>query len=143
LRNPSDVEDAVQDILLTIHAVRATYDPVRPFGPWLAAIAERRLIDRLRRQGRRRAYETEFEPAHETFAVADANLDDMTELHHIEAALSRLPAGQRQAIRLTKINGLSLKEAAAASGMSIAALKTATHRALRRLRQILSGGSGS
>jgi RNA polymerase sigma-70 factor (ECF subfamily) len=59
------------------------------------------------------------------------------------AALDRLPAGQREAVRLTKIKGLSLKEASAASGMSIAALKVATHRAVRRLRQILSGGSGA
>jgi RNA polymerase sigma-70 factor (ECF subfamily) len=142
-RNPSDIEDAVQDILLTVHAMRATYDPMRPFGPWLAAIASRRLIDRLRRQGRRRAYETEFETANETFAGENANLEDMAETQDMAAALDRLPAGQREAVRLTKIEGLSLKEASKASGMSIAALKVATHRAVRRLRQILSGGSGA
>ncbi|MDG4885422.1 sigma-70 family RNA polymerase sigma factor [Mesorhizobium sp. WSM4884] len=140
-RNPSDVEDAVQDILLTLHAVRATYDPARPFGPWLTAIAGRRLIDRLRRQGRRRAFETEFEPAHETFAGQPTNLEDMTKFHEIAAALDRLPPGQREAVLLTKIEGLSLKEASAASGMSVAALKVATHRAVQRLRRLFSGGS--
>src|SRR6266702_951749 len=59
-RDPSDVEDAVHDI-------RATYDPTRPFGPWLLAIASRRLIDRLRRQGRRRSRETALMATHETF----------------------------------------------------------------------------
>jgi RNA polymerase sigma-70 factor (ECF subfamily) len=140
-RNPADVEDAVQDILLTLHAVRRTYDPARPFGPWLTAIARRRLIDRLRRQGRRRAFETEFEPVHETFADRPANLEDMVKIHEIAAALDRLPSGQRQAVRLTKIEGLSLKEASAASGMSVAALKIATHRAVLRLRRFFSGGS--
>jgi RNA polymerase sigma-70 factor (ECF subfamily) len=140
-RNPSDVEDAVQDILLTLHAVRATYDPARPFGPWLTAIARRRLIDRLRRQGRRQAFETEFEPTHETFADPHANLEHMTQIHEIAAALDRLPSRQREAVRLTKIEGLSLKEASAASGMSVAALKIATHRAVQRLRQFFSGGS--
>jgi DNA-directed RNA polymerase specialized sigma24 family protein len=48
-RDPSDVEDAVQDILLTVHAIRHTFDPTRPFGPWLVTIANRRFIDRLRR----------------------------------------------------------------------------------------------
>ena len=48
-RNKSDVEDAVQDVLVTVHAIRATYDPMRPFGPWLLAIANRRIVDRLRR----------------------------------------------------------------------------------------------
>lgn len=140
-RNPSDVEDAVQDILLTVHAVRATYDPARPYGPWLAAITERRLIDRLRRQGRRRAHETEFEPGHETIADVAANFDHMTEAQDIASALDRLPPGQRDAVRLTKIQGLSLKEASEKSGMSIAALKAATHRAIHRLRQLLSGGA--
>ncbi|HLX28119.1 MAG TPA: sigma factor [Casimicrobiaceae bacterium] len=47
-----DVEDVVQDVLLTVHAVRHTYDPARPFGPWLTAIARRRIVDRLRRARR-------------------------------------------------------------------------------------------
>src|SRR5262245_4597064 len=50
--DPSDVEDAVQDVLLAIHMMRKTYDPARPFGPWLVAIAKRRIIDRLRRKTR-------------------------------------------------------------------------------------------
>ncbi|TGQ52300.1 sigma-70 family RNA polymerase sigma factor [Mesorhizobium sp. M1C.F.Ca.ET.193.01.1.1] len=140
-RNPSDVEDAIQDILLTLHAARATYDPARPFAPWLTAIARRRLIDRLRRQGRRRAFETEFELAHEAFAGQPTNLEDMTNIHEIATALDRLPPGQREAVLLTKIEGLSLKEASAASGMSVAALKVATHRAVQRLRRFFSGGS--
>ena len=35
LRSPEDGEDAVQDILLTLHQIRATYDPARPFKPRL------------------------------------------------------------------------------------------------------------
>src|SRR6516165_7888891 len=53
-RDANDTEDAVQDVLLTIHSIRQTYDPTRPFAPWLVAIANRRFIDRLRRQGRTR-----------------------------------------------------------------------------------------
>ncbi|MGX5803589.1 sigma-70 family RNA polymerase sigma factor [Bradyrhizobium sp. Arg314] len=140
-RSPSDVEDAVQDILLSLHAVRRTYDPARPFGPWLTAIARRRLIDRLRRQGRRRTFETECEPVHETLADPLANPEGMTNIHEIAAALDRLPAGQREAVRLTKIEGLSLKEASALSGTSVAALKIATHRAIQRLRRFFHGGN--
>lgn len=143
VRAPSDIEDAVQDILLTLHAVRATYDPARPFGPWLSTITERKLIDRVRRQGRRRAHETEFEPIHETFADSAANLDNMTMRQDIQSAVDHLPYSQREAVRLTKIEGLSLKEASAKSGLSVAALKVATHRAVRRLRQILKGGGGT
>src|SRR6266567_1566737 len=56
-RDPGDVQDTVQDVLLTVHAIRHTYDPHRPFGPWLVAIAKRRIIDRLRSQGRTRGRE--------------------------------------------------------------------------------------
>ena len=51
-----EVDDAVQDILLSLHSVRNTYDPARPFKPWLIAIAQRRLVDRIRggRPARRR-----------------------------------------------------------------------------------------
>ena len=49
---PDRVDDVVQDTLLTIHRARATYDPARPFLPWLRAIARRRAIDAARRTGR-------------------------------------------------------------------------------------------
>jgi RNA polymerase sigma-70 factor, ECF subfamily len=137
-RNPADVEDTVQEILLTIHAVRHTYDPSRPFGPWLVAIAQRRIVDRLRRQGRLRRRETPLEPGHETFAGAEANLSEIAgDDRVLREAIARLPESQRQAITLLKLREMSLKEAAAVSGVSIAALKVATHRAVKSLRRIL------
>jgi RNA polymerase sigma-70 factor (ECF subfamily) len=142
-RDPGDTEDAVQDILLTLHAIRHTYDPSRPFAPWLVAIANRRLIDRLRRQGRVRSHETAPLPEHETFAADEANLSERAlERRDLEAAVEKLSSGQRQAIRLLKLEERSLVEAAAMSGMSVAALKVATHRAIKRLREILGKGSG-
>ena len=141
-RDPGETEDAVQDVLLTVHAIRHTYDPTRPFGPWLVAIANRRMVDRLRRSGRRRARETPLTPEHETFAAAPANhSDEAVERRALTAALDRLPPGQRQAIHLLKLKEMSLKEAAAATGMSIAALKVATHRGLKTLRKMLTGES--
>ena len=138
-RDPSDAEDAVQDILLTIHAVRQTYDPARPFRPWLATIANRRLVDRLRRQGRLRSRETALTSDHETFPACQANLDEeVSYRRELKAALDTLPPAQRQAIRLLKLKEMSLKDAAAATGLSVTALKGATHRALKNLRKMLS-----
>jgi RNA polymerase sigma factor (sigma-70 family) len=137
-RDPSDIEDAVQDIIVTVHAIRATYDPTRPFAPWLVAIANRRLIDRLRRQGRRRAREIQISDEHETFVDPRANLEERAEQRGLEAAVDRLPKGQQQAIRLLKLKEMSLAEASVASGLSIAALKVATHRAVKSLREMLS-----
>jgi len=136
-REPQDIEDAVQDVLLTVHAVRHTFDPARPFGPWLVAIANRRFIDRLRRQGRRRVRETPLTAAHETFPDAPTNHEDNVDRPSLERAIEKLPPMQKQAIELLKLKEMSLKEAASISGHSIASLKVATHRALRSLRRLL------
>jgi RNA polymerase sigma-70 factor, ECF subfamily len=141
-KDPGDIEDALQDVLLTVHAVRHAYDPHRPFGPWLVAIANRRIIDRLRHQMRNRSREIELTPEHETFLPDQTNLrtsfdeisaDEVTLL----AAIEHLPPDQRQAIRLLELKEMSLNEAALASGKSISALKVATHRAIKSLRKLL------
>jgi RNA polymerase sigma-70 factor (ECF subfamily) len=137
-RNKSDVEDAVQDILLTIHAIRVTYDPTRPFGPWLLAIANRRIIDGLRRQGRRRLRETALTPEHESMPMIHENVYEKLNDQQLDNALKGLSLGQRQAIELLKLKEMSLKEAAATTGLSVAALKVTTHRALKNLRKILN-----
>jgi RNA polymerase sigma factor (sigma-70 family) len=137
-----ETEDAVQDILLTLHAVRHTYDRCRPFGPWLLAIAKRRIVDRLRHRGRVAMAETALGPEHETITATQPNryalLSGRRGLRH---AIERLPPGQRQAVLLLKLRGLSLKEAASESGMSVAALKVASHRGLKALRVMLGKGT--
>jgi RNA polymerase sigma-70 factor, ECF subfamily len=139
-KQPSDAEDAVQDVLLTVHAIRHTYDPGRPFGPWLVAIANRRIIDRLRRQIRARSREIEFSHEHETFSPDAANLpfdDASADAAALHAAIATLTPDQRLAINLLKLKEMSLKEAALASGRSVSALKVAVHRAIKSLRKRL------
>src|SRR5712692_7242180 len=139
-RNSGDIEDTVQEVLLTVHAVRHTYDPARPFGPWLVAIANRRVVDGLRRQGRSRAREVALDLEHETFAAPQANLaETASDGRMLRDAIEQLPSGQRDAVRMLKLQEMSLKEAAAASGMTVAALKVATHRAVKSLRKVLGG----
>lgn len=135
---PSGVEDVVQDVLLTIHRVRHTYDPGRPFLPWLVSIARRRAIDARRRQGRVGANEHSDPDTIETFAdhgaKESAELDDRRAwLTH---ALRALPPKQREAIELVKLRDLSLIEAAALSGTTPGAVKVNVHRALRALQSL-------
>ncbi len=138
LQASHDLEDVVQDVLLTVHSIRHTYDPNRPFGPWLVAIANRRIIDRLRRESRLRSLEVVLEVEHETFPAPQANLYEAAlDVRTLNAAVELLPTTQRQAIRLVKLRELSLKEAAIESGLSVASLKVASHRALKSLRRIL------
>lgn len=138
------IEDIVQDVLLTVHRVRHTYDPARPFDAWLATIARRRSIDAIRRRGRILAVETKDDIAYETFADPGAN--KVTELtvqaSGLGAAIAALPEGQREAIELLKVRDLSLREASQLSGKSIAALKVNVHRAIKTLRARLKGEKG-
>lgn len=138
----ADREDVVQDILMAVHAARASYNPARPFLPWLFAIAHNRIVDHQRRQYRRGRREVPAEDHPETFLVSGAN-SDMPSRHEddpaLEAAVRALPAGQRTAVQLLKLKELSLKEASALSGLSIPSLKIAVHRAMKSLRKKLVG----
>jgi RNA polymerase sigma-70 factor (ECF subfamily) len=134
----SDIEDAVQDALLTLHSIRHTYDPGRPFAPWLAAVARHRMLDYRRKRVRQFGRETELTDFHETFAAPEANPPERAgEGAKLHAAIAALPAGQRQAVELLRLQEMSLKEASAKSGQSETALKVAMHRAVKRLRTLL------
>jgi RNA polymerase sigma-70 factor (ECF subfamily) len=131
----ADVDDVVQDVLLTIHRIRHTYEPGRPVKPWLAAIAGRRAIDAMRRRGRSSGREVHNHHAYETFADPDANngeaVDTASELARMTSGLS---PGQKEALDLVKMKELSLTEASAVSGKSVASLKVNIHRAIRKMR---------
>src|SRR5262245_62319498 len=90
------VEEVVQDVLLTVHRVRHTYDPARPFSHWLAAIARRRSIDAIRRRGRVDAAEVSDDQAYETFADPAANreMERSGQADALGAAIAGLPEGQ-------------------------------------------------
>jgi RNA polymerase sigma factor (sigma-70 family) len=137
-----EVEDLVQDVLLSLHSVRATYNAERPFMPWLLAIVRNRLADGARRHARTTAHEVRVDDRGVTFRPTSTNItrDSSDDVETLQQAIQSLPVGQRRAIELLKLQEMSLKEAAAASGSSIGALKVATHRAMATLRSILGGG---
>jgi RNA polymerase sigma-70 factor (ECF subfamily) len=132
---PDDVEDMVQETLLAIHLKRATHDPTLPVSNWVHAIARYRLTDLYRRRGRRGhpepldGLEIEADADSEGVAASFARRD-------LGRLLDALPLGQRQAIELVKVQGLSTDEAAAAMGITVSTLKVRVHRGLQRLMQV-------
>ena len=134
--DPDLLEDIVQDVLLTVHRVRHTYDPSRSLSAWVAAIAMRRRIDTARRRSRIETHETVDATAYETFADPAANKEERSTLEagSTAALLSQLPPRQRRALELVKIKDMSLAEAARESGQTVAALKVNVHRAIKRLQ---------
>jgi RNA polymerase sigma factor (sigma-70 family) len=135
----ADIEDLVQEVLLSLHAVRGTYDPERPFMPWLMAITHYRLADAARRYHRHAARQDEIEQLSVTFAEETPNIEAEAygDQDALKQAIERLPARQREAIQLLKLRELSLREAAKASGASAGALRVSVHRAITTLRRTL------
>ena len=121
------IDDAVQDTLLAIHQKRHTYDPTRPFEPWLAAIARYKWIDRLRAL---RAAPTES--LSDDIAIPDHE-QMVTSAWSLERLLRELKPAQSEAIRLVKLQGLSVEEASARTGQSMSLVKVNIHRGLGRL----------
>lgn len=124
------VEDCVQECLLAIHKGRHTYNPQRPFRPWLFAIVRNRVIDLLRGN-----YEGNGAPGADAAHIY-AHPDPGDELAAGDV-LDRLAPQQRRALTLTKIYGYSVAEAAAQSGISESAMKSRVSRALRAASQLL------
>jgi RNA polymerase sigma-70 factor (ECF subfamily) len=143
---PDRVEDAVQDVLLTLHRVRHTYDPARSFTAWLRAIAQHRAIDLLRYHGLRGRMETHAPEAYEAFPdhapPQDQDIGRAADSARLRAHVATLPEAQRQAVEEVVLADRSLAEAAAVTRRSPGALKVNLHRALKTLRARMGGDHG-
>lgn len=127
LVRPSDIDDLVQETLIALHTKRHTYDPLFPFMPWLKTIARHKWIDRMRAVVRRAEVEIP-----DTLALNSA-VDAVTARQDVGKLLATLPERQANVIRLVRLDGLSVEEAAAKSGQSVAAVKVNIHRGLKKL----------
>lgn len=128
---PDHVDDLVQETLISLHRKRASYDPTRPFTPWLAAIARYRWVDRLRQTYRHAAeelHDQHGEGSHEDVVGAKISINRL---------LDQLPTGQAEAIRLVKIDGHSIAEACAKCGQSEPLVKVNIHRGLKKLAALI------
>ncbi|WP_235902934.1 sigma factor [Sandarakinorhabdus oryzae] len=120
------VEDAVQESLIALHHRRHDFDCNQPLRPWLAAIARFKWVDRLRLMERERAA-----PPMDT-SVASHEIDIIA-CHAMRGLLAELRPAQADAIRLVKLDGLSIIEASTATGQSQSLIKINIHRGLKRI----------
>jgi RNA polymerase sigma-70 factor (ECF subfamily) len=122
-------EDIVQDILLAVHLKRHTWDTNAQFAPWLFAIARNKLIDALRRRGKRVfvniddfAETLPDSPAAETASPAE-----------VAAQLQSLPPRQRDVLQSIAVESASIKDTAKKFSISEGAVRVALHRGLASL----------
>lgn len=127
-----DVEDVVQETLLTVHLKRETWDAARPVEPWLKAISRNKLVDHLRRKGYRKFVPLDdvAEFLAEPQAEPDRGLEAQKDL------LSHLKERDRKIVEAVSIEGYSARETGERLGMSEGAVRVALHRALKSLAAI-------
>ena len=137
INQPSEAEDVLQEILISIHKARHTYDGQRPYKPWVYAIARFRLNDYLRSH-----YSDRLIHAVELDEALDTSTTDVTEsgftYESIKGAIDALPGKQPMILRLLHHEGKTSKEVAAAMNMTESAVKVAAHRSYKILRKQLA-----
>lgn len=130
-RLPTEAEDLVQELLLAIHNQRHTYDAKMPLTAWVHAIARYKLIDLLRRRSRSDLLTDSLEEGEELFAAPDIEATEAR--YDIAKLLAQLPDRQRLPIQYVKVEGASVADTAARTGMSVSAVKVGIHRGLKAL----------
>jgi RNA polymerase sigma-70 factor (ECF subfamily) len=127
-RSSADSEDIVQEVLLTIHLKRGTWDTERPFAPWLHVVTRHKVIDALRRQGHR--VEVPIDDVVDWLAAPAVPETDGV---GIDRLIGRLGAREQTIVRMASLDGRPSQEIAGRLGMTEGAVRVALHRALRRL----------
>jgi RNA polymerase sigma factor (sigma-70 family) len=132
--DPQELEDVYQEVFMAIFEARHTYEPGRPFEPWLFAIARNIAADYTRRRWRRAHWEELVaEPPDQPFETSNAAVPEL------RSFLAELPPDQREAFSMLKLDGLSVQAAAARVGVSVGALKVRAHRAYKSLKRLITG----
>ena len=125
-----DVEDVVQETLLALHLKRNTWDPSQPLGPWVRAIARHKLIDALRRRGRR--IQVPIESVLETLAAEESSSSGV-DRQDAERLVSGLRGRQQEVVRSISLEGQSIRDVAQRLQMKEVAVRVALHRGLKTL----------
>lgn len=136
--DPSYIEDLVQETLIAIHTRRESYNPEQPVRAWVYAIARYKLIDHFRRT-KTTGVSVPVDEVDGLFSEEEADASDPA--RDVAALLEHLPVKQRTAIRLVKLQELSIREAAAQSGMSESDVKISIHRGMKKLSALVAKGA--
>lgn len=131
-------EDIIQDILMTIHRARHTFNPERSFKPWLYAITESRIIDHLRKGRGKNEISSDFI---EEISESDDLPNSSLVLRDFRELVKTLPQKQQEIFLMLKLEGLSIKQVSKKLSMKESAVKVAAHRAYKKIFGFLKGDS--
>ena len=134
----ADAEDAVQEIFIDVWKNASRYDDaVASEDTFIAMIARRRVIDRIRHSSRRLSPASIEDVMVEPSVRADRELETNFEAREAAAAMRSLKPEQQEVLRLSVVQGMSHQEIATATGMPLGTVKTNARRGLIRIREVL------
>lgn len=142
LRNAEDAEDAVQEIFVEIWKNAERFDESKASeATFVAMIARRRIIDKIRFSSRRISADSLDDVLLEPFTRADKQMQVSVEAGQAAEAMRRLRPEQQQVLRLSIVQGMSHQEISEATGMPLGTVKTHARRGILQVRQDLGLGS--
>jgi RNA polymerase sigma-70 factor (ECF subfamily) len=142
LRNSDEAEDAVQEIFVDVWKNAGRFDETKSSETtFIAMIARRRLIDKIRYSTRRISADSLDDVLLEPFTRADKTLEISVEAEQAAEAMRKLRPEQQQVLRLSIVQGMSHQEISQATGMPLGTVKTHARRGLLQVRELMGLGN--
>lgn len=132
-----DIPDICQDILISIHNARHTYDVNKPFLPWVMAITKYKTIDYIKKKTRESNTLTPIDNLVQDPLIAES-LNNLCSSIEVEALMATLKKKERKLLSYVKLEGYSVKEAALEFSMTESNVKVSVHRIIKKLKVSVS-----
>jgi RNA polymerase sigma-70 factor (ECF subfamily) len=138
LRNPDEIEDAVQEVFVDVWKNAPKFDEAKSSETtFVAMIARRRIIDKIRYSSRRISADSLDDVLIEPSTRADKEMQTSLEAQQAAEAMRTLKPEQQQVLKLSIIQGMSHQEIADATGMPLGTVKTHARRGILQVREFL------
>jgi RNA polymerase sigma-70 factor (ECF subfamily) len=138
LGNSADAEDAVQDIFIEIWSNAGRFDPAKGSEvTFVATIARRRLIDRLRKHRRTPGSEEYNEELASQNPETSNGIAENTEVQNVVRVLGAMPEEHREILAMSIYEGYSHSEIADIMQIPLGTVKTRVRRGLMHIREQL------
>ena len=141
-RTSADAEDATQDIFTDLWRSAARYDPNAGTPTmFVAMIARRRLIDRLRKLNTEVPTVSDDALMSLAESASDVSVEVSAEAEQAAHAVAQLRPEQRQVLELSLLHGLSHSEIASRLKLPLGTVKTFMRRGLMKVREAMNLGA--
>ena len=134
-RNRAAADDLVQDAVCNALSAQESFIPGTNFAAWMHRILRNRFISNLRK----RRDTTDIDDVPQAAFATEAAHEDRLALKELGAAMTRLPADQREALVMVVVHGMSYEDLAQATGCAVGTAKSRVFRARRQLEAWLLG----